>query len=294
MRIKLIMRIPATATLLIVAQIVISGCGAARSMTDGTEDSVVLRYVGPESGTLKYEVTNDFTQEMDVMGKEVSIEMDETGVYSFVPQTEVDDPYRFDVTIDTMDIQVRIPDGLLTPDVSQVVGKHFTMARSPHGKEYGFAGAEDIKLEVAPGEEQSPVTNIRALFPDLPEAAVRIGDQWSSVDTLEEHSSSGFLRIVMSSIHELAAFDEHLGMKCAVIESRVEGSFESSRTQHGMEFVSDGIINGTDTWYFAYDEGLFVGSQGRGVGEFITRTEGARAIRIPSTREYAMAVKLVR
>jgi len=283
----------AALTLTLGALILCLGCGAAKSMSDPSEGAVRLAYSIPEGKSLRYSIDHNFRQNMEVRGRNVEIEMDENSIFSFDGMKESGDDYRLAVTIDTMGVEMRIPNQVIVPDVSGVIGKRFNMSLSSIGRESDIDGTESITYEIAPGESHSPVSGVMALFPDLPSSPVKIGDEWVSVDTVIETTSNSETRFIFTSTNILSGFQEIDGLDCAVIKARVNGTLSSEREQSGLRFSSSGTIEGEDTWFFDYTDGIFVKSVSKGSGEAITEAKAVGTTIIPATREYAITVTLL-
>jgi len=61
-----------------------------------------------------------------------------------------------------------------------------------------------------------------------------------------------------------------------------------------MELISKADIQGTETWYFAYEEGIFVKSVSAGMAKGKITGTGPQKIEIPLKREYSMETRLLK
>jgi len=67
----------------------------------------------------------------------------------------------------------------------------------------------------------------------------------------------------------------------------------NSEPEPGVELVSEGEVKGTDIWYFAYKEGIFVKTVTNGTAD-VTATATAQGITIPMKRVFQNELKLVK
>jgi hypothetical protein len=82
-------------------------------------------------------------------------------------------------------------------------------------------------------------------------------------------------------------------MECARITSKQTGSISGTGSQQGLELLFAGTVKGTDVWYFAPKEGIFVKSISDVVSEIIITVSGAQAMTVPTTQKRKGEVKLV-
>ena len=94
--------------------------------------------------------------------------------------------------------------------------------------------------------------------------------------------------------HSLLRVETINGMECAKITTNVTGKLHGTRSQSGMDFVTDATIEGTDTWYFAYEKGIYVKSSSGGTAEGTIKDAMGQGINIPMTREFSMTLELVK
>jgi hypothetical protein len=100
--------------------------------------------------------------------------------------------------------------------------------------------------------------DFKAFFPNLPEEPVKIGDRWSTTQYLKDMAFNSAQKIVLESVHTLTAVETIDGMECAKITTVMHGMLEElgERMTRTPEMVAR--LDGTGTWYVAYQEGLLV------------------------------------
>jgi hypothetical protein len=83
-------------------------------------------------------------------------------------------------------------------------------------------------------------------------------------------------------------------MECVKITAEVTGTLQGTGNQQGMDLAFDGVIKGTDTWYFAYKKGIFVKMISTAVSEGIIEVIGVQDMSIPMTQEFNVEIKLAK
>lgn len=84
------------------------------------------------------------------------------------------------------------------------------------------------------------------------------------------------------------------GLECVKITAAVTGTLEGEGEQMGMDLTFEGEIEGTDTWYFAYKEGIFVKMITDAFTEGTITTSGAQSMTIPMRQETKIETKLIK
>ena len=273
--------------------ILITGCAVKKNLWGDPKTGINLKYRMEKNQILKYRTVSDFTQTMEVMGQSFDI-TSHSGQFFVVKSMENNATMnRLEITIDTMFMKTITPRGEIIPDMSDVNGKSFDMSLTNTGKEFDFAGADKIKYSLGQSGERSMATEFQAIFPNLPTRPVKVGDKWTSIDTINENSDKGYLQIIMKSINTLEGFEKINGKECVKITTDSKGELNGKAMEQGAELITIGNMSGKDIWYFAYKEGVFVKILTEGVAENIT-TVSAQKMEIPSTREYSMEIELIK
>ncbi len=272
--------------------LLVIGC-AKKPIWGDPEKGLILTYRMPEAGGLTYRLTNKFSQTLDVMGQSMKITGEERQQFTLTSKGGKTDNLMLTVTMDSMSVGVNAPQGDMNADVSGVIGRSFEMVVSPLGRELEIIGADEINYSMGPEGERSIEPSFHAILPDLPSKPVTIGDSWTATDSILEKSDEGEMLIVLNYKHTLTGYETMHGMECAKITNTFTGTLSGTGVEQGMELSSEGAIEGTETWYFAYKKGYFVESTAEGSAEGTIKGVNNPAINIPMTREYKMSGKLV-
>jgi len=257
------------------------------------ETGLILKYRFPEGQALTYESTSELLQTLDIMGQIQEVEGDSTTTVSYESAGEKDNNLRLKVTVREMEASYASSQGELNPDTSEAVGKSFEMILSPQGKELDLLGIEELKIDMGADGIRDLSGDFQDSFPDLPENPVRIGDSWTNTVPVTQTSSTGESTMNFVNTYTLIGFETIEGYDCAKIEVKTEGTYDGTTDQQGTELLSEGVITGSGTFFFAYKEGLFVKItvDGAAEGLIIVTSQG---LEIPLTREFKSEVKLIK
>ena len=260
------------------------GCASKKEIWGNPKTGLVLRYKAPENNTMSYSKTMDFRQRMDINGQQVSVDAIQDLSYSMSPGKSNDHMMHYLITIDSADYAISSPRGELNPDLSSIIGESFGMDVSSMGYEKIDEQAKNIKYSLE-GEEQSVASNFSSLFPELPEHPVKIGDTWSSVDSIVEENSRGDLLLIFNNFHTLVSIEKFRGLDCVKVETKIVGTMNAGGKEEDVVYSYDGDMTGSGTWYFAYKEGMLVQETGEGTGSGNIKIP-SRDMSIPMTREF--------
>lgn len=278
--------------LVILVALIWVGCAAKKDWWGDPETGLTLEYRMPKKGSLQYQVSNDFTQVMEIMGQSMEIHSRGLTVFSAASKGIKDNNHQLEVTIDSMYVNLVTPRGDLSPDMSTVMGKSFDMTLSLLGKELELSGADDIQYELGASGKRGVGSEFQAFFPNLAGRPIKVGDTWESQDTVLEKDADGELRIIFEGVNTLDGFETVKGMECARISVVFEGTLSGRGKEGPLDLISEADIEGTETWYFAYKKGVFVKMTTTGVGKGTITATGPQEITIPMTREFAVEVEL--
>ena len=273
----------------------LAGCAVKKGDLWGDpETGLILQYRMPVDQILKYHSSEEMIQNIEVVGQSIDVEINSKTAFSVKSKGSKEDNHQLGITIDSMSISVISMEGDLSPDLSSVIGKSFDMTLSPLGKELELSGAESIQYELPSEGKTSIASNFQAIFPNLAGRSVKIGDTWTSTDTIIDKSESSEMQINLESVHTLKGFETVDGMECVKITSDVTGTLKGAGEQQGMDLAFEGEIKGTETWYFAYKKGIFVKIISTAVAEGSIEVSGAQDMSIPMTQEFKTEIKLAK
>lgn len=284
------------------AVLVLAG-GAVLAMPNGPEGrttavvpapkaaTTVLEYKMPEGRSLTYKNTEETGQVMEVMGQSVDSSTTGGGTFTFKAKGRKDQNFLLGVTLDDMSLTVTGPQGDLSPDLTSVKGKSFDMVLSPLGSEVDVSGAEAITYTTANGTS-NVAAGFKLFFPDLPGKPIKVGDTWPSTAGTETKSQGMSIRMDFQNVNTFEGLETVDGMECARIKSQVTATFSGTGNQQGMDMAISGTGKGTDLWYFAVKEGIYVKSASDLTME-LAITVSAADMTIPMTQTRKGEIKLV-
>ena len=294
-------------TAYLVSLVWLAGC-AARSTAPAGEESaplaaekagapaagtagIVLEYRMPAGRILRYTDKTEVREVTDVMGMTNESHSTLLSSLSFRAKGPKGADHLVGVTIDDLSITITGSRGDMSPDTEPVKGRSFDMVLSPLGTEVDVSGAEAITYQLVSGP-RSVAPGFKVFFPDLPGKPVKIGDTWPSSFAIEDEGGGAKMRVEAQSVNTLEGFETVDGMECARIASTNTGTISGTGEQQGLDLVFAGTLKGTDVWYFAVKEGIFVRSTSEITNEISITVSGPQTMTIPATQTRKSEVKL--
>ncbi|HSA94970.1 MAG TPA: hypothetical protein VLJ16_02885 [Acidobacteriota bacterium] len=244
----------AAAVLLAAFGLAASAAGPSPAQAD---KAVVLEYKMPQGQTLTYKNTEQSGQVMDVMGQTVDTTTTGGGTFTLKAKGLKDKNFLLGITIDDMSSTISGPQGDMSPDMTPVKGKSFDMVLSPLGSEVDVSGAEAITY-TSPNGTGNVSAGFKLFFPDLPGKPVKVGDTWESSGGADDKSENMNIRMDFKNLNTFDGLETVNGMECARIKSAVTATISGTGNQQGMDMAISGTGKGTDVWYFAIKDGLYV------------------------------------
>ncbi len=242
----------------ILVSFVLAGYAAQQAGEGAKPDpAVTLAYKFAEGKALAYRQTTNETQNFEIMGQAMSTQSNATLEFSLKPKGLKDENFSLGVVIDAFKASMTGPQGDMSPDTSLIAGKGFDMILSRLGKEIDTAGASSIQYELATSKRDIS-SSFQAFFPDLPAQSVKVGQSWPSEDTVTQKSDSGVIRISLKNVNTLDGIETVDGYECVRVKSASKGTLTGNLDQGGVVMSLDCTIEGTDTWYFAVKEGIYI------------------------------------
>jgi hypothetical protein len=260
---------------------------AAKAAPVGT----VLEYKMPEGRMLSYQNTGEALEATDMMGQSVESHTTSSEAFTLRAKGRKEGNLLLGVTIDDMSMTITSPRGDMSPDMTSLAGKTFDMVLSPLGQEVDVSGAEALTYKMATGT-RNLATTFKLFFPDLPEKPLKVGDVWPSSGGAEEKTGAVDLRLAFQNVNHFEGLETVDGIECARIRSEVTATITGSGSQQGMDMVFSGTGQGTDLWYFAVKDGIYVKSTGD-LKMDMSITVSAMGMTIPVTTTRKGTVQLV-
>jgi hypothetical protein len=165
---------------------------------------------------------------------------------------------NLEISIDTMAQNVESPQGSAGGSISDVKGKVFTIVISPSGKIVDLSGASKIVYTVEGSGESTMNQSFMGYFPVLPKNAVKEGDTWISNDTLDSKAETNTIWMPVEANYKFEGIEKIDGIDCAKISSTLSGTRKMTTKSQGMEIHTSGPFTGTQTMFFAVNEGYFI------------------------------------
>jgi len=240
--------------------VLLAACAATGPPTGDPNTGLSLRYYLPANKPLNYHFSNTVNQYLEVMGQSMDTDLNTDYEIQVNSEGLKKNRHQLRVTINDMKMDINSTQGNFSPDVSAISGKSFTMALSPVGREMALSGAESLTYKLGPAGDRSIASDFEGFFPDLSERPVKIGDTWTTWDTLHITDSASDIRMIMNHQHKLEGVETINGRECVRIASQITGIMDGQGFQQGTPLEFSGNIQGADTWFFDYREGVFVKS----------------------------------
>ncbi len=279
------------------ATVVLTGCAAKTGACawGDLDTGLILEYRMSSGDTVSYRFTSDFVQTMEVQGQSVPVESTETILFSVEPKGVKDGDHALGITIDDMTMSVSGPRGGIEVDVDSIVGESFDMTLSKLGHEGGLPDPDILQYSIATQGSRSVIPGFGAMFPDLPEGPITVGDTWPATLEIVEESDENTVVITINAVNTLEGFETVEGLECARIAAVLTGTIEGEGTQQGVAWPMLSDMDGAGTWYFAYKEGILVSdvTEGTADGSIVVHAPDGE-MNMPVTREYSMIVELVK
>jgi hypothetical protein len=252
---------------------------------------IVLEYKMPEGRALSYQTSGEVVESAEIMGQTRESHSTSSDAFSLRGKGRKGQDLLLGVTIDDMSMVITAPQGDVSPDLTSLRGKSFDMVLSPLGSEVDVSAAEAITYE-SPAGPRSIATGFKLFFPDLPGKPLKAGDSWPSGGGTTEKAGGIEMRLEFQNVNTYEGLETIDGRECARIRSEVTGSISGSGNQQGMDMVFSGTGKGTDLWYFALNEGIYVKSTSD-MKMDISITLSALGQTLPTTQTRKGEVKLV-
>ncbi len=247
---------------------------------------IVLEYKMPAGRVLRYQSKEEMNQTSEAMGQKIETVATTMSTYAFQSKGRKDQNLLLGVTIEDKVMNMTTFQGDMSPDLKSVKGKSFDMVLSPLGAEVDVSGAESITYDFATGT-RSVANDFKIFFPDLPGKPIKVGDSWPSNFVIDEKVGPADMRLDFQTLNTLEGFETVDGLECARIRASVTGTISGTGSQQGLEMLFGGTHQGTDIWYFAVKEGLFIKSTSDLTTDMTISISGAQSMTIPakSTRK---------
>lgn len=269
------------AFLSVVVVLFLIGCAAS---SVNTPSELRLEYRFQTDKPLTYDLSSKSTEISEMMGQSIEVNTASSMQFTVLPKGIDQGNNDLQVTIDSSSLNITHPRGELKGDMGEVIGKSFTMQLSPLGKEMSLRGNENIQFVLGPMGRRNATNMFSALFSDLPSMPAKVGDTWTTKDTMNEGSGTMKVLSVLEGVSRLDGIETKSGYDCARIVSTFTGTLEGNGSQGPMQLSVQGTLSGTDTTFFAYEAGLLLHSTTEIAMKTTTEATGLQNLTIPGSK----------
>jgi hypothetical protein len=134
----------------------------------------------------------------------------------------------------------------------------FNIIISPSGKIIDLSGASKVVYTIEGSGESNMNQSFLSYFPVLPKNSVQPGDTWTTNDTIDSKSQSNSVWMPVAAAFKYEGLEKINGIDCAKITATLTGTRKMTTQSQGMEIHTSGPFTGTQTLFFAVNEGYFV------------------------------------
>ncbi len=279
-----------------IAALLLLGCAAKKPFWGNEKTGFILSYRLEKDQVLQYSTTSETIMSMEAMGQSMDINTDFMNKYTILGSGTNDENNLIrKVTIDDMAIKVSSMQGDVSHDMSKIKGRSFDKTFSSKGKEFDFAGIDDLKIDLGQmaGGERSIKTYFLDILSDLPDNPVKIGDSWIVKDEKTIPQSGMEVKIVTTAVNKLEGYETVDGFECLKIVTKAKNTSQGSGEAMGAQLDIEGDGEIEATWYFAYKTGTLVKVISDSFGEGTIAMSGPQDMTIPYTQEVKTEIKLV-
>jgi len=230
----------------------------SKSNDSQPKGSLKIAYIYPTDKTFKYFSDSKIVEDMDVNGQSMLVNISINMGCQVKSTGKQGDNLRLEIRIDSMAENVESPQGSAGGSVTDVKGKVFNMIISPSGKIVDLSGASKVVFTVEGSGESNLTQSFLNYFPALPKNPLKAGDTWTSIDTIDSKTQTNTIWMPIESNFKFEGIEKIDGIDCAKISSTISGTRKMITQSQGMEIHTNGPFTGTQTLYFAVNEGYFV------------------------------------
>jgi len=243
----------------IIAVALLAGCAVKKEIWGDPKSGLNLTYRMEENQILKYQVSSEQIQSLEMMGQTMETKSNSSIQFSQQAKGLKENNLQLGITVDKMEINVSGGmAGNITPDLGAEIGKSYRMTQTPLGKEGGFSGSEALEYQLGPSGKRNIDSSFKNIFPDLADKPIKIGDNWTITEDDTQKAGNIDIHVITGSVNTLQGLETVKGWECVKIEAKITGTIDGSGEQMGSKFTFKGNLKGTSTWYFAYKKGIFV------------------------------------
>ena len=267
------------------------GCAVQKHLWGDAKTGFILRYRPPIDSHPAYQVSSKVNQELEIMGQSMTTTVDSHIALHIALNKKQADDFKIQVTVESSSSKMQSMQGVMEPDMSNLWGKSFSMTLTPLGREMDIKGADALTYSMG-GSERNLASTFQAIFPNLANNPVKIGDAWTSRDTIVVKEGDTDLLLTIVVENRLVGLEEIDGHDCVKVTATSKGKLSGTGFQNGADLLFDGAIESQESWYFAYKEGLLVRHMSDAKTTSEIKVSGPTDMTMPMTKTTKAETKL--
>jgi len=231
-----------------------------------------LAYQMDKGASFTLEVARKHRNQRNVMGNDMVTNSEDLRAYRFKVKSSDKDGMTLAIEYKERTHESDDPQVQTGPDFSELTGKTAGMFLSRLGEPAAFKGFDELPVIPIPEQqdrldESRYVSEVRDLFPYLPENPVSPGDSWSRTVEHEERAGDAALPVVIEYTYTLIEETKIDGHDCVKIESEYTVKISGAIDAGGLELELNLAGNGEEIIYFAWKKGMLLSADSQSVIE---------------------------
>jgi hypothetical protein len=222
------------------------------------KEGIKLEYKYQADKSVKYLSETKIVQDMDVNGQSMLVNVSISLGCEVKSAGKQGENLNLGIKIDTLAQNVESPQGSAGGPVNDVKGKEFNIVISPSGRPIDLSGASKVVYTIEGSGESNLNQTFLSYFPVLPKNSVQPGDTWTTNDTIDSKSQANSVWMLVAAAYKYEGIEKINGSDCAKITATLTGTRKMTTQSQGMEIHTSGPFTGTQTLFFAVNEGYFV------------------------------------
>ncbi|UCF78424.1 MAG: hypothetical protein JSW03_10060, partial [Candidatus Eiseniibacteriota bacterium] len=101
------------------------------------------------------------------------------------------------------------------------------------------------------------------------------------------------IQLAFESTNTLEGFETVNGLQCAKVAAVVTGTLEGTGKEGEADLTFEGKVDGSDTWYFAFNEGSYVKLLSEAAVEGKVLVAGPQEMTIPTNNSIKIEINLL-
>jgi len=271
----------------------IQACSTSGGIDKNTE--YVLEYKSAGFSDRKYTAEYDWKASMEMQGQPMNADRLFKFLYSMAgKETGGGKSSLASVTYENVDAKMIMAQGQQKFDTRHINGTSFDMEISPNGSRLSFPKPDQLpRLDMGSmaGGELDLTFILKYNFPALPDLPVKWLDTWREIFHRTWIEGSIPVTAEINATHAYVDVENIEGYDCLKIESTYAAEIEGSADQYGSNWLYQGKLEGTATWYFSLEQGFVVlASYAESTTGTIT-TQGENAMEVPIKQTISVEIK---